>query len=80
MGDRSARALITRLGERAGLRRAIASHDLRATFATEVYNRTRDMRLVQELLGHSRLSTTQKYTQVSLSDLMATYDKAHPKA
>lgn len=59
--DRFARALITRLGERAGLRRHVASHDLRATFATEVYDRTLDQRLVQELLGHASGVTTELY-------------------
>lgn len=71
MGDRTARSLITRLGERAGLRRAVASHDLRATFATEVYNQTLDMRLVQELLGHSSVETTQGYVGVKKQALVA---------
>ena len=62
--DRFARRVITDLGKRAGLRRPISSHDLRATFATEVYNRTLDIRLVQELLGHSSSQTTELYTGV----------------
>jgi site-specific recombinase XerD len=63
--DRFARSLITRLGVRAGLRRKVASHDLRATFATEVYNKTLDQRLVQKLLGHSSGTTTEIYIGVS---------------
>lgn len=62
--DRFARRIITDLGKRAGLRRPISSHDLRATFATEVYNRTLDIRLVQELLGHSSSQTTELYTGI----------------
>lgn len=63
--DRFARALITRLGEKAGLRRHISSHDLRATFATAVYDATLDIRLVQELIGHTSVETTQVYTMVN---------------
>lgn len=62
MKDRFSRALITDLGVRAGLRRAVASHDLRATFATEVYNKTLDLRLVQDLLGHSSADQSSLYT------------------
>lgn len=67
--DRFARRVITELGKRAGLRRQISSHDLRATFATEVHNQTRNIRVVQELLGHSSVRTTEVYTGVALDQM-----------
>jgi site-specific recombinase XerD len=59
--DRYARSLITKLGVRADLQRPISSHDLRSTFATHVYHETKDIRVVQMLLGHSDSKTTEGY-------------------
>lgn len=59
--DRFARRTITDLGVKAGLQRRVSSHDLRATFATAVYDKCLDQRIVQELLGHSAGTTTEVY-------------------
>lgn len=64
MSDGPARAAIRRIGKRA-LGIEVSSHDLRATFATAAYNKTKDIRVVQELLGHANIHTTEVYTGVT---------------
>jgi site-specific recombinase XerD len=67
--DRFARQVIKNLGLRAKLQREVASHDLRATYATIILSRTNNIRLVQELLGHASVATTEIYTGISMSDM-----------
>jgi integrase/recombinase XerC len=77
---RSVGTIIKKYALACGLITDISPHSLRHTFATHLLDGGADLRSVQEMLGHMSLSTTQKYTHVSMDRLMAVYDKAHPRS
>lgn len=80
LNRREAARIIARLCRRAGLDVTISPHSLRHSFATHLLTAGADLRSVQELLGHRRLTTTQRYTQLSLEHLVHAYDQAHPRS
>jgi len=77
---RSIARLIEKYVRRSGLNQRVSPHALRHSFATHLLNSGADLRSIQELLGHQNLSTTQKYTHLTIGHLMEQYDKSHPKA
>ncbi|HEB51239.1 MAG TPA: tyrosine recombinase XerC [Desulfobulbus sp.] len=77
---RSVERLVRTYGERAGIATVVTPHALRHSFATHLLEMGADLRVVQELLGHVSLSTTQKYTHVNMDHLNRVYDRAHPQA
>lgn len=79
LNRRQTNRIISEFCIRAGLPTSVSAHALRHSFATHLLQGGADMRSVQELLGHSRISTTQRYTHLDLPRLMEVYDKAHPK-
>jgi len=77
---RSVARLLDKYVLSSGINKKIGPHALRHTFATHLMDQGADLRVIQELLGHESLSTTQRYTSMSVGKLLEVYDKAHPKA
>jgi integrase/recombinase XerC len=80
LGDRDIRRILNARARDAGIVDRVHPHRLRHSYATHLLDMGADLREIQELLGHSSLSTTQKYTAVSVEQLRRVYDDAHPRS
>jgi integrase/recombinase XerC len=80
LSERGIRRIVVKYAKMMGFSGSIGPHTLRHTFASHLLQSGADLRVIQELLGHASLSTTQKYTHLDITHLMDVYEKAHPLA
>ncbi|MEG6551643.1 tyrosine-type recombinase/integrase, partial [Desulfocurvibacter africanus] len=80
LNRRQAARIVEHMAGLAGLPQSISPHTLRHSFASHLLQSGADLRSVQELLGHKRLTTTQRYTHLNLAQITRTYDAAHPRS